>query len=135
MKSTGNNSRPAAGLPRSAILRGKLNFQRLFREGSILSEQHVSLRYVLLPDAPGSILVGFITGRRLGKAHERNLVRRRLREAYRLNQHISADSLKESMPGVHAAFIARTTQVSFSVLQKECVHLLRQLNIKLEQYN
>ncbi|MEX0779692.1 MAG: ribonuclease P protein component [Balneolales bacterium] len=134
MKSTENKATQPLKLPRSTILRGKDNFQRLFRKGSILNEQHVSLRYVIFSDATENNLIGFITGRRLGKAHERNLVRRRLREAYRLNQHILADHLEAGTPGYHAAFIAKTKHVDFATLQEECVRLLKRLSAKLNQH-
>ncbi|MEX0771922.1 MAG: ribonuclease P protein component [Balneolales bacterium] len=135
MKSIESKGNRPLSLPRSDILRGKRNFQRLFKEGSSLSEQHVSLRYVILSDASENNLIGFITGRRIGKAHERNYVRRRLREAYRLDQHILADYYKAGTPVFHVAFIAKTKQVDFATLQEECVRLLKRFKTKLNHHS
>ena len=135
MKSTESRVNLPLTLPRSVILRGKRNFQRLFREGSVLTEQHVSLRYVIFADDSEDTLIGFVTGRRIGKAHERNLVRRRLKESYRLNQHMLTEALQAGKPGFHAAFIAKSARADFSTLQQECMGLLKRLKAKLKQHH
>ncbi|MEX0686732.1 MAG: ribonuclease P protein component [Balneolales bacterium] len=135
MKSTENRVKQPLTLPRSRILRGKRNFQRLFKEGSVISEQHVSLRYVIFANDFEDSLIGFITGRRIGKAHERNFVRRHIREAYRLNQDILSGHFQVGKPAFHAAFIAKTAKADYSTLQHECVQLLKRLSKKLEHHS
>ncbi|MBM3264615.1 MAG: ribonuclease P protein component [candidate division Zixibacteria bacterium] len=81
-------------------------------------------RYMLLsaccPDGESSRRIGFITGKRLGKAVLRNLVRRRLRETYRLQRR----SIK---PCLWLVLIARPTAVkaSFHDLKAEFTALLQ----------
>lgn len=68
--------------------------------------------------------IGFITSRRVGPAHERNLVRRRLREIYRLLQY-------EVARGVWIVVVAKraATEIDFATLQEEWLRLGRRLSI------
>ena len=102
-------------LPRSRILRARVHFARVRAEG-----QAKPGRFLLLtaqptgehPEAPS--LFGFITPKYVGKAHDRNLVRRRLRAIVR------ADTAR--LPtGHHIVVLARRAvmQASFAQLQAE----------------
>ena len=94
---------PAAGgvsgrLWRSARLRKHCDFENVYRNGQRIFSTHMTFFFLNqdpgLPsrqrksefaDAPASVRVGFTVPRILGKAVERNRIRRRLREAVRLN--------------------------------------------------
>ncbi|MDZ7266231.1 MAG: ribonuclease P protein component [candidate division KSB1 bacterium] len=71
------------GLPKTAILRGARRFQELFEKGR---HQHGQLVDMVWMKA-GSRQVAFAASRRVKRAVQRNAVKRRLREAYRLEQH------------------------------------------------
>ena len=73
--------RPAR-FPRSARLLKHVDFDRVYREGQRHFARHMTFFY--LPRKSGPARVGFTVGRVLGEAVERNRIRRRLREAVRL---------------------------------------------------
>lgn len=125
-----NTTRLRRTLPRSMILRGKKNFQRLFDHGLSLHARHIDLRYVLLDREP--CLMGFVVSRRLGKAHKRNQIKRRMREAYRLHYYdILQETCRQVSRGFHAAFIAKNTTADYHAIEHDCVRLLTILQNRL----
>lgn len=75
-------------LPRDERLRAGRDFQRVYRQGKSYVSPVVVLYVLPLagPDSPPvAPQVGFVASKKVGKAHERNLAKRRLREAYRLS--------------------------------------------------
>ena len=68
--------------------------------------------------------VGITVGKKLGKAHVRNRVRRRLREVYRLNE-------AQFLPGWDIVVVARSRAVDaeFSRLTKSYLTLAKKLGI------
>lgn len=101
-------------LPRRRILRKRAHFLRVRSLG-----QAKPGRYLLVTavpnDAPGApSQFGFITPRYVGKAHDRNLVRRRLRAIVREDENL----LKS---GLHVVVLARRTvaQAGFNALRTE----------------
>lgn len=112
-------------LPRAKILRGRKNFQRLFEsEAVIFREVALNLRFRIYSDIEPNCLMGFIVPKKLGKAVERNRVKRLLREAYRLNQYLIADLAREKQIGIHGVLMANTTEVSFEQVKQDAVTLL-----------
>lgn len=86
-------------------------------------------RYIVLSLLPQSILpyhkVAFITTRKVGKAHDRNLMRRRLRA-------IVQGSLPQwnHQPHLVVTIVRhRATQASFVELEREWLHLARKLGL------
>ena len=71
--------------------------------------------------------VGITVGKKLGKAHIRNRVRRRLREVYRLNEELF-------QPGWDIVVVARTKAVDaeFSRLTRSYLSLAKKAGILLE---
>ena len=124
MKGSANNIRRNYTLPRSRILRGRENIQRLFRKGRVLREKHIDLRYLILPGQPGICLMGFIVGKRLGKAHERNATKRRMRESYRHNQHLVSELTESGTSGIHGIFIAKKAGIPYQEMEQQCRSLL-----------
>ena len=70
-------------------IRRRADFQRIFREGTKYRTPH--FRVSILPNALSHSRLGVTVGRRIGSAVERNRLKRRIREFFRLN--------KESLPG------------------------------------
>lgn len=112
-------------LPRSKILRGKRNFQRLFKQSSVLHSPSLQFRYRLLDNFVNEIQIGFIAPKRImKKAVSRNKAKRRLRESYRIHQHILTDFFSERSFGVHGVFISKKENVPYSEIEREVEHLL-----------
>ena len=115
-------------LPRAKILRGKKNFQHLFEGDAILFRaEYVNLRFRLFPKDENLYQMGFIVKKRLGKAAKRNRVKRLLKEAFRLNQHILSDSITQSSYSFHGALMANAIDVTFEQVQKNIVELLHEV--------
>ncbi len=118
-------------LPKSHILRGRRNFEELFSSSSLLTSPNVNLRYTTYPNADKEILVGFIAPKKIGKAVQRTKTKRLLREAYRLNQYIITELPITAEIGLHYAFMARRTGLTFETVQDEVIVLLEQLRKRL----
>lgn len=112
-------------LPRSKILRGKRNFQRLFKQSSVLHSSSLQFRYRLLDNFVNEIQIGFIAPKRImKKAVSRNKAKRRLRESYRIHQHILTDFFSDHPFGIHGVFILKKENVPFSEINREVQQLL-----------
>lgn len=119
-------------LPRAKILRGRKNFQRLFqRDVHILHQKHVGLRYHITDDSSFGCLMGFIVKKSLGNAHKRNNMKRLLREAYRLHQHILSDPLQRTQRTLHGAFMAHNIDAAFAEVEQDVTTLLAQVRDQL----
>ena len=119
-------------LPREKILRGRKNFQRLFEKGVHISRaRHVGLRYHTVDAVSFGFYMGFIVKKSLGKAHKRNAMKRLLREAYRLHQHILTDPLQQAQQTVHGAFVAHTVNASFKDVEQDVILLLKRVRDQL----
>ena len=72
--------------------------------------------------------IGITVGKKLGKAHIRNRIRRRLREIYRLNE-------DRFLPGYDIVVVARSRAVSaeFSALTQAFLLLARKADILREE--
>lgn len=77
-----NAAHPEFGWPRTARLLKRPDFENVYQNGQRSFFRHMSVFY--LRREQGGPRVGFTVGRALGKATERNRIRRRLREAVRL---------------------------------------------------
>ena len=122
------------GLPRSMILRGNNNFQRLFDQGSSLRARNIDLRYVILKGE--SCLMGFVVSKRFGKANKRNQIKRRMREAYRLHYYdILEETCTQVSHGFHAALIAKNTAADYHAIEHDCIRLLTTLRDRLNEYD
>lgn len=84
--------------PRSLRLTASRDFRRLFKVGVRLHSGPLQL--VWLTEGVEGLRFAAVTGRRVGKAVVRNRIRRRLRELFRLNQHLFRTP-------VHLALVAK----------------------------
>jgi len=74
--------------PRSSRLKSPSVIRQVFRDGSQIrgGEYAVHWRTTAAPESGTRTRLAFVVSKRLGKAHVRNRIKRRLREAARLNQ-------------------------------------------------
>ncbi|MDZ7692244.1 MAG: ribonuclease P protein component [Balneolaceae bacterium] len=113
-------------LPRAKILRGRKNFQRLFSpEATTFRNAIVDLRFCTYSDLDCECLMGFIVRKKLGNAVKRNRIKRLLREAYRLNQHILTPLFEQSSFSFHGVLMAKTIEMDFHTVQEQVIDLLQ----------
>ncbi len=73
--------------PKSEKLAGKKSIEELFRSGSSLHIQPLVLKYLKVEGSSHRALFA-VSKKSQKKAVNRNLIKRRMREAYRLNKHL-----------------------------------------------
>lgn len=119
-------------LPRAKILRGRINFQRLFQnDAHVFRNKYVDLRFQLIDDSEFGCQMGFIVKKNLGKAHKRNKMKRLLKEAYRLHQHILFKPLENARITFHGAFMAKAVDLEYAVVEQNVIRLLKKVRDKL----
>lgn len=119
-------------LPRAKILKGRTNFQRLFqKDAHIFRNKCVDLRFQLIDDSKFGCQMGFIVKKKLGKAYKRNKMKRLLKEAYRLHQHILTQPLENAQVTFHGAFMAKAVDLDYAVVEQNVIRLLKKVRDKL----
>lgn len=134
MKKDLNSREPASdhSLPRSKILRGRRNFERLFEKSTVYNSDSLQLRFRYYEDPAEGCFIGFIAPKRtIRKAVKRNKIKRLMREVYRTHQHIIGDLFSKKNFGVHAVFIAKKDGLVFSDIIRDMIPLLEKVRDKL----
>lgn len=123
---------PDRSLPRSKILRGRKNFERLFEKSTVLSSNSLHFRYRLYQNPDEGCYIGFIAPKKkLKGAVQRNRVKRIMREAYRLNQQVVKGLFDKKEFGLHGVFIANQSKLGFADVEKDIISILNRLQKKL----
>ena len=120
-------------LSKKEILNGRTAIQNLFQKGKIFTVQHIKVFWLLLPennDIPVQVL--FSVPKKIHKtAIKRNVIKRRMREVYRLNKHELAQFIIEQNKGLHFAFIfTGTSEPTYGELE---INIRKVLKILVEK--
>jgi ribonuclease P protein component len=100
------------------------DFKKVYRQGQSTANYQFALYYMERADQ-GPFRVGVSVSKKIGKAVVRNRLRRRIKEAVRLNQHLLKD-------GYDLIIIARRASLNlndFKALQKSLLHVLRKASL------
>ncbi|WP_340105210.1 ribonuclease P protein component [Rhodohalobacter sp. 8-1] len=125
-------SNPDQSLPRSKILRGKRNFQRLFERSTVLKRSPLLCRFRVYENPQEGCMFGFIAPKKLfRRAVDRNRVKRWIREAFRLNQHLLPKTVLTNTFGFHAVFIAISNNLSYATIESQMISLLQSITDSL----
>jgi ribonuclease P protein component len=127
-------------LSRADRLKSYTRIRQLFEKGSKLRIQPLLIYYHLsrVSDfADGSFLqMGVSVGsRHFKRAVDRNLLKRRVREAYRLQKHVLADQLRESGVHMDIFFVYLNTEIAdYPSLYAAIEFGIKQLENRIRQY-
>ena len=122
------NNTPRYTLNKSEILRHKKVIRELFKSGSSFSIYPIKIIFEIKSEGQHQVLFS-VPLKKFKKAVERNKIRRRLKEAYRLNKHILNINDKAKL---NIAYIYISEQIlPFNFLQDKMIESLKKLANKI----
>ena len=110
--------------PKAEKLTGKKKIEELFQDGSSIFLHPFLRKFTLSEGLLHRVLIS-VPKKKIKRAVDRNLIKRRIREAYRLNKQLIYD---EPETFYHVGFIYQDTKVlAFSEIEEKLVILLKRL--------
>lgn len=122
-------SRVSFSLKKREILRSKKSIKELFDNGSSFFLYPFKVQYITNPDSKNNQVLFSVSKRNFKKAVDRNLLRRRMREAYRLHKSILVADDKESL----SISIALIYISKFKLPYEEIENKLKQVLVRLNK--
>jgi ribonuclease P protein component len=116
-------------LKKHEILRSKKSIKELFENGSSFFLYPFKVQFLPNPDSQNNQVLFSVSKRNFKKAVDRNLLRRRIREAYRLNKNILTTDQKEQF----SISIALIYISKFKLPYNEIEDKLKQVFIRLNK--
>lgn len=112
------------------ILRSKKTIDLLFERGRSVIQSPLKMIFLPAPakqEFPAQALF-VVPKRAFRKAHDRNRIRRRMKESYRLNKHALYDSLGVKETNLAIAFIyISSKEEAYAVINEQLVRLLARI--------
>lgn len=120
--------RPKHTLSASEKLKSKKDIEEFFKKSSSFFVRPILLKYAVY-DGPGqNKLLVVVPKKHHKKAVSRNLLKRRIREAYRQNKH----RLSSEKRHIHIAFLFLSPDIlSFHDIQEKLITLIQRLERKI----
>lgn len=122
------------GFSKSEKLTGKTRIEELFKTGSSFYLDSIRVRYKTAPEAATHEILISVPKRIFKRAVDRNLLKRRMREAYRLNKHLI--NRKDQTVFYSIGFIYLSKQIlTFHKIQDQLIKCLERLDTIAEKEN
>lgn len=111
-------------LPKAERLTGKKKIEELFRYGSSIFLHPFLFKFIATEEDIHRMLIA-VPKKKMKRAVDRNLIKRRVREAYRLNKHLIYDRTEKFY---HVGFIYQDTRViPYAAVEEKLITLLKHL--------
>ncbi len=118
-------------LHRQQRLRGKIAIAKLFKTGKAKIAYPLRICYLLNEQSNDQIVVS-VPKKLFKRAYKRNLLKRRIREAYRLNQHLISNSEQHKQ----IAFMYISKEIAtYKEIENSVITLLNKINNGPENVN
>ncbi|MCP9612450.1 ribonuclease P protein component [Coprobacter tertius] len=121
------------GLTKAERLHSKVRIDKLFTQGESFVVYPYRVVFICRKkenDVPISLLIS-VPRKRFKRAVKRNLIRRRVKETYRLNKHLLSDNVPQGMTIDMAILYIDKEVCVYAVLEKKMKELLNKLKDKL----
>lgn len=115
--------------PKEERLKSKKKIEELFKDGSSFYSSPVSLKFLASPDIDIHQVLISVPKKYQKRAVDRNLIKRRIREAYRLNKHLIQSADKKFLLAI--LYLSKEIPTYKSVSSK-LTFLLKRLAAKQE---
>lgn len=114
-------------------LKSKKNIEELFKKGSSFYLNNFQVRFCAISQEVDNhqILIS-VPKKKLKRAVDRNLIKRRVREAYRLNKHIIVDFSKSQNFSIGFVYLSSSI-LSYKEIETQIIQCLKKLLNKIEQ--
>ena len=123
------------GLSKTYRLKSRKLIQQIFDEGDTVKAYPVMARFVTEKlDTPSPFQVGFsVSKRRFKRAVDRNRIKRQMREAFRIHQHLLTESFsqQEESPVIMFIYLGKELP-NFDTLEEKIIGILSRLAKKAD---
>ena len=117
-------------LNKNSLLRKNRDFRIVYKYGKSFANRFVVM-YLLKPqkNLSSNRRIGFVTGKKIGGAVERNRAKRLMKESYRLLQH-------EILEGIDIVLIGRAglPKAKFEIVQKSVREILKKAKVLKKEF-
>ncbi len=117
--------------PKAERLTGKKNIEELFQKGSSFFLHPFLLRYTVSSEKTHRLLIS-VSKKKFKRAVDRNLIKRRIREAYRLNKAGLAKTEKFYNLGI---IYLDSSLLGFKELESKLIQLMGRFNSEIQKSN
>lgn len=120
--------RPNYSLKAAERLKSKKEIEELFKKSSSFFVKPILLKYVIFDEPGHNKILVVVPKKHHKRAVSRNLLKRRIREAYRQNKH----GLVSDKQHIHLAFLFLSADIlSFDQIQEKLITLMQRLEQRL----
>ena len=114
-------------------LKSREEISLLFLKGKSIVEFPIKIIFLVEPEAKGTTLLFSVPKRKIKSAVKRNLAKRRMKEAFRINKSILTELTDENEGGIKLGFIYLTSPVEpFPLIEEKIIIILQRLNKQLK---